>query len=480
MGIRNSSPFKPLFETLREEVRENLKDEEGKQENNYYQPQFVDILTNQYLPLVSLWSGIMLQTEGKTRDTNAHVESWMNTLKNYILLKKGPIRIGLFAQKEFSIVKGRLKEYVADAKLQNTPRKTNTDRKNEYKKKEEERNGDQTMSEELTESDDDVIKPKIRRKRNHEQREEAEEEWGKKRQRMNKSKSSNYKPSFEVPEPDLERRKKKNIGKRTPKKGRIYKGLQNTDNTCWLNSSLQALRSFSTFKLQARDEINVETRSALESLNQRTEPELSSLKDLLESKLGLVIGEYHDAADYVGHVLTHEPVKLEVVSEFTCLTCREVHTTRDAQKYLIAEMPGRDRFNVLDVIATHCEPQVMEEGNEVCCSVCANSTRQVVRLKINTEESDVLVIQLKRYKHTDTKSQRTQKINHQLYLNRVLTVATRHSVDYFRLRAVQMFPILLMDVKLLHLMIPKYITTNTHIYRLTHCREMHTYCTTKR
>jgi hypothetical protein len=237
---------------MREEVRENLKDEESKQENNYYQPEFVDLLTNQYLPLVSLWSGLMLQTEGKTRDTNAHVESWMNTLKNYILLKKGPIRIGLFAQKEYTVVKGRLKEYVADAKLQNTPRKnqTKTGNKKESLKTEEERAGERTMREELIESDDDVIKPKKTRKRNHEQREEAEEVWGRNRHRRYKSKSSNFYPTSEVPEPDLERRKKRNIGKRTPKKSRTYIGLQNTDNTCWLNSSLQALRSFSTFKLQ--------------------------------------------------------------------------------------------------------------------------------------------------------------------------------------------------------------------------------------
>ncbi|KAH3845131.1 hypothetical protein DPMN_087404 [Dreissena polymorpha] len=87
-GIRDISPFKSHFKTNRDATEGEPLEESTShlEENGYFQPVVLDILVKQYLPLVCLWSGLMLNVDGQsttkssgetsaiTRDSNAIVE----------------------------------------------------------------------------------------------------------------------------------------------------------------------------------------------------------------------------------------------------------------------------------------------------------------------------------------------------------------------------------------------------------------------
>ncbi|WAR04524.1 LOW QUALITY PROTEIN: hypothetical protein MAR_019893, partial [Mya arenaria] len=98
------------------------------EDNNYFEPIVLEVLQNQYLPLVCLWSGLLVGDISRhmsnndcdkllTRDTNSTCESWFNVVKSSLLGKHGPQRIGLFVKTVYKDVKGRLREYLGDAEL---------------------------------------------------------------------------------------------------------------------------------------------------------------------------------------------------------------------------------------------------------------------------------------------------------------------------------------------------------------------------
>ena len=88
--IRIRSPFNAFFKqyvtTVEEQVEQDIDCE-----NPYYLPQVIDILMKDYMPLIPLWNGFMVEVEGnekKTRDNNAPVETWFHIVKDNILRKE--------------------------------------------------------------------------------------------------------------------------------------------------------------------------------------------------------------------------------------------------------------------------------------------------------------------------------------------------------------------------------------------------------
>ncbi|XP_053374366.1 uncharacterized protein LOC128546961 [Mercenaria mercenaria] len=125
VGIRNASPFNRIFQRCMEQVI--IEDQTCEDENEYYCIDVLKLLQKSYMPLVSLWSGLMLGDLSRhqqksheidkvvleeTRDTNANVENWMKIMKVDTLGGKKKIRIGLFARHAHKTLKGRLREYL--------------------------------------------------------------------------------------------------------------------------------------------------------------------------------------------------------------------------------------------------------------------------------------------------------------------------------------------------------------------------------
>ena len=89
--IKEASPFTAIFNDIAEEVtKEAAKDDAGTR-NEFYCPAVVNILTQKYMPLVPLWSGLMLGTKtvdgdlfAIARDTNSIAESWFKYIKHDI------------------------------------------------------------------------------------------------------------------------------------------------------------------------------------------------------------------------------------------------------------------------------------------------------------------------------------------------------------------------------------------------------------
>ena len=104
-------------------------------ENIYFQPDVLDVFATQYMPIICMWSGLMMGNLNRhasgiksvvTRDTNAPVESWMNVLKTRTLGSERPVRVGKFVREEYKAIRGRLREYMGNVALLKTPRKSTT------------------------------------------------------------------------------------------------------------------------------------------------------------------------------------------------------------------------------------------------------------------------------------------------------------------------------------------------------------------
>ena len=226
-GIRESSPFKRVFDNVRTQICP--EEDENTPDNIYYQPDIVDIMAAQYMPLICLWSGLMLgdlqrhKEQSKsdvTRDTNAAVESWMNVVKNRTLGKEIPVRIGLFVREEYKVIKGRLREYLANASMLKAPSKTS--------------------------------KTPTRTKDN-EKAEFAKETWQQRSEKKRKQ-TVYFSPTDKCPGPKEKKKAtvQQEIHQASSNKDKKYlpQGFRNTDNICWLISSVQAMAAVSSLNLK--------------------------------------------------------------------------------------------------------------------------------------------------------------------------------------------------------------------------------------
>jgi len=105
--IRESSPFTPLFESIRSKTLEDTHQECEVVVNDMYMPRVVDLIVSSYAPMFPLWSGIMLE-KPQTRDTNSSVESWFKYVKSDIMSGERDKRPARFVMKNKSAIHARI------------------------------------------------------------------------------------------------------------------------------------------------------------------------------------------------------------------------------------------------------------------------------------------------------------------------------------------------------------------------------------
>ena len=297
--IRAQSPFNAFFKQF---VTDATEQELGNEEENpYYLPQVIEIVMKNYMPLIPLWSGFMLEGEGddkKKRDNNAPVEAWMHSVKDSILQKKRNMRVGKLVGLIHRDLKGRLRKHLM---IKKTKKATNMKRKKSQGKEEPETAQEGWNKRGTTSKQPKNVfysppkkiptpKPKKRERQNikkdskhrthrtkssdenlsSEQSGEdvyrkadenggAKDETGHGKPTCEKSKKENLKTKFKKHQPkkrgkpfEEENLHKKRVPPRMKKdkSDQVVPGLVNRNNTCWLNSSLQALAVLPDFYLQ--------------------------------------------------------------------------------------------------------------------------------------------------------------------------------------------------------------------------------------
>lgn len=107
-GLKKNSPFGKMGlkvnKVVKWEIRMKKKEAAGSKqnENPYYCPRFAQRLLTLYIPLLPLWTGVMLSVslpKHVTRLSNANVESWFNKVKTHIFEGKRNMRPGIFVQR---------------------------------------------------------------------------------------------------------------------------------------------------------------------------------------------------------------------------------------------------------------------------------------------------------------------------------------------------------------------------------------------
>ena len=144
-SLRESSPFTKYFNNIVTKCRETIEDtnDNDNEKNCNYYPSIIDKIMKEYLPLVPLWSGLMLgdlsrhnkdnadciEQPEMLRESNACVENWFRIVKINILNKQTKLRAGTFMRKLHTALKGRLVSFENDGiktrKRRNTKRKVN-------------------------------------------------------------------------------------------------------------------------------------------------------------------------------------------------------------------------------------------------------------------------------------------------------------------------------------------------------------------
>ena len=119
------SLFYDVFKTDWEKFKGSLKVSVKKIKSKYYQPELIEVLVNNYLGLVPLWSGLMMgdlkrhakdettsnsmTTKEETRDTNTCVENYFGNVKKRVEAGKR-LRPANFVRQQFSMVSGQIAE----------------------------------------------------------------------------------------------------------------------------------------------------------------------------------------------------------------------------------------------------------------------------------------------------------------------------------------------------------------------------------
>ena len=204
-SIKASSPFTSIFQEIEDEVQKSKDSDENvnEEKNAYYSPQIFAKIAS-YMYLFPLWSGIViyLLPQKIKKDSNSIVEGWMKIVKQDILQKQRRLKIGRFVRKLHTSLKGRVRAFQIT---------THTKKRKRY-----------------PEQEDDL----------------AEEKWSK-RIRKGTPAHTYFTPPRRIPTP----RKKVPMTKTPRKTSRRSiagkpRGIKNLGTTCWMNSSLQALRCY--------------------------------------------------------------------------------------------------------------------------------------------------------------------------------------------------------------------------------------------
>ncbi|XP_056613419.1 120.7 kDa protein in NOF-FB transposable element [Triplophysa dalaica] len=108
--IRHDSPFVRCFEDVLSGTTRKRQTRKAfvAPPNPYYCPGLIDIVSR-YLATLPLWTGIMLNQLGRTRDTNSEAENWFRTTKTIVLKNQLHRRPGDFIQTMQEFISGRVR-----------------------------------------------------------------------------------------------------------------------------------------------------------------------------------------------------------------------------------------------------------------------------------------------------------------------------------------------------------------------------------
>lgn len=104
---RNESPFHVHFNSIYENT---VAQETGENEKPFYNEAFISYLLNELLPFFPLWSALIIQRFGITRDSNAPAENWFKIIKFLVFNNEMKQVIPRFIQKSESLLWGRFQK----------------------------------------------------------------------------------------------------------------------------------------------------------------------------------------------------------------------------------------------------------------------------------------------------------------------------------------------------------------------------------
>ena len=113
---RKMSPFGRYFEELYHKTTTKISTQKllANNKNLCYYPKILEYLLTYYLPLLPLWSGIILsrvKVNGISTDSNAEVENWFKIVKYSIFKSQINIRVGDFVRHIFAHIEDRLASF---------------------------------------------------------------------------------------------------------------------------------------------------------------------------------------------------------------------------------------------------------------------------------------------------------------------------------------------------------------------------------
>lgn len=107
--IRERSPFFRHFQEEYENILKVFEQDKAQENNQFYVPEFIRHVKNEYLPYFPLWSAVALQRLGLRRDSNATVENWFKIIECLIFKGKMKQPIPRFIQTIEQYIIPRLK-----------------------------------------------------------------------------------------------------------------------------------------------------------------------------------------------------------------------------------------------------------------------------------------------------------------------------------------------------------------------------------
>ena len=107
---REKSPFGRHFELINSKCKACICDDEkkSKDSNDFYYPGIIDFIMTYYMPLIPLWSGIILSSDGPSTDSNAIVENWFKIVKYSIFNSETGIRAADFIRSIYTNIDDRM------------------------------------------------------------------------------------------------------------------------------------------------------------------------------------------------------------------------------------------------------------------------------------------------------------------------------------------------------------------------------------
>ena len=116
---REKSPFGRHFELIYHNILDSLSEVENVSQPDpnsvCYSPQIIQFLLKYYMPLVPLWSGIILSTvnsKGSPTDSNAIAENWFRIVKHSIFTPETNIKAADFIRKIYSNIEDRIAAFI--------------------------------------------------------------------------------------------------------------------------------------------------------------------------------------------------------------------------------------------------------------------------------------------------------------------------------------------------------------------------------